>query len=425
MQEEKYLNLLSEELVVALGCTEPAAIALAAATARKYLKGNDIKKIKVHASADVIKNAMNVKIAGTDSCGVNLAAAIGALKGQCENGLKIFKGLDTGTLEKARKMIEAGIVSVDLAETKEKLFIEVIIESHESISKAVVEKTHTNVSYIEADGKILTKSINEESRNNYSFVTIESIWDFIGSVNTDRLEIIKQCIVLNKAIGEEGLKNSYGLQVGKTILKKLGNSILSDNLSTHAMALASAGCDARMAGSPFEVMSNSGSGNQGIASTLPVLAIWERLGLDEEKLIRAVTLSNLVTIYIKLQFGRISALCGATIAAAGASCGITYLMGGGIDEIKAAIQNIAGNLTGMLCDGAKAGCALKISTCTSAAVLSAMMAVDGLSIKPTDGIIESSLEKTIENICALGNEGTLEADKIILSILLNKENIKR
>ncbi len=424
MFEDRYLELLSEELLVALGCTEPAAIALAAATARKYLKGQEIVRISVNASTDVIKNAMNVKIAGTNSCGIGLAAAIGALNKQNQIGLEIFEGLDSITMEKAGELILSGKVSVNTAESKDALFIEVILETINSVSRAVLEKTHTNITLIEADGEIITESINKENRKNTSFITIESIWKFINHIDIKKLGIIKQTIELNKAIGKEGLENAYGLQVGRTIMNKLGNGILPDNIFSYAMALTSAGCDARMAGSPLKVMSNSGSGNQGIASTLPVLAIWEKTGLSEEKLIRAVALSNLITIHIKLQFGRISALCGATIAAAGASCGITYLLGGGITEIKSSIQNIAGNLTGMLCDGAKAGCALKISTCTGAAVLSALMAIDGVSIQPSDGIIENNPEKTISNISTLGNKGALEADKIILSILLKKENAK-
>lgn len=424
MLEERYLKLLSDELIVALGCTEPSAIALAAATARKYMNNNEIHKIKVIASTDIIKNAMNVKIAGTDSCGINLAAAIGAIKGKSEQGLQIFNDIDDDTLNQARELIANGKVSVSLAKTDEKLYIEVILESDGSFSKAVVEKNHTNISLVEVDGRIISQTINGEDKENASFASIESIWDFVNNVDTDKLEIIKQCIELNGAMGYEGLKKAYGLQVGRTIYQKMGKGIIEDSLVNRAMALTSAGCDARMAGSPLKVMSNSGSGNQGMACTLPVLAIWEKKGLSEESLIRAVALSNLITIYIKSRFGRISALCGATIAAAGASCGIAYVLGGGINEIESAIQNIAGNLTGMLCDGAKAGCALKICTCTSAAVLSALMAVDGISVQSTDGIVEDCPEKTIGNICTLANEGMLEADILILSILLGKENKK-
>lgn len=422
MLEEKFLKLLSDELVVALGCTEPSAIALAAATARKYFKGDTLDKISVFASANIIKNAMNVKIAGTDRCGISLAAAIGALKGKSENGLEIFKDLDPDTVSKADELIRGGKVFVDIAKTNETLYIMVVIEGGGNISKAVVEKTHTDVSLVEVDGRLISKTINEESVENTDFTSIESIWDFVESVDIKKLGLIKQAIELNRAIGEEGLKNAYGLQVGRIVLNEIGKGTIEDSFTNRAAALAAAGCDARMAGSLLKVMSNSGSGNQGIVSTLPVLAVWEKLGLSKETLIRAVTLSNLITIHIKLRFGRISALCGATIAAAGASCGIAYLLGGEINEIKAAIQNIAGNLTGMLCDGAKAGCALKVYTCTSAAVLSALMAIRGISIKSTDGIIEDNLENTINNICTLSNKGTSDADAIILSILLNKEN---
>lgn len=409
-------------MVVALGCTEPSAIALAAAVARKYLKGECIDKIKIYASINMIKNAIYVKIAGTDSCGIKLAAAIGALKGKSESGLEIFEDIDTVTLKNARKMIEHGKITVEPSKTNERLYIEAIIESGKSVSKAVVKKTHTNISLIELNGKTIVKTVNKKNKKDTSFINMKSIWNFINNVKPDKLEIIRQSIKLNKAIGQEGLKNSYGLQVGRTVSKKLINGTSLESIANYAIALTSAGCDARMAGSTLKVMSNSGSGNQGIVATLPVLAFWESLELPEEKLLRALTLSHLITIYIKLKFGRISSLCGASIAATGASCGITYLMGGEFTEVEYAIQNTAGNLTGILCDGAKAGCALKIYTCTSAAILSALMAVDGISIQSSNGIIEDNPEMTIDNICKLGNEGTFKADKIILSILLNKKN---
>ena len=261
-----------------------------------------------------------------------------------------------------------------------------------------------------------------DEKENIKFLTLDAIWEFTNLVDVKELDIIKDSIELNMKIGLEGLKNPYGLQVGRTIKENTDSNILSGDISTYAIALTAAGSDARMAGCVMPVMSNSGSGNQGISATLPVVVFAERLKVEREKMIRAVTISHLITIYIKLKFGRLSALCGATISGIGASCGITYLLGGGIKEIKSAIQNMLGNVTGMLCDGAKPGCALKIATCTSAAIQSALIAMHGITIQSSDGIIENDPEQTIENLCRLGNQGTLEADKIILEIMLKKAN---
>lgn len=422
MFEDKFLKLLSDELVIALGCTEPIAIALAAAVARKYAKGDRIDEIKVFASSNIIKNAMAVNIPGTESSGINLSAALGALSEQPEYNLEVLANVNQNIIEKANCMIRQGKVTVELADTDEKLYIEVVVKTDVNSAKAVIENTHTNITRVEVDGKAVSvnsRGAVEEESNDISYLSLEAIWDFVNTIALDKLDLIKQSVELNKAIGEEGLKNSYGLQVGKTIQDNINKGILTNDMTNYAMALTSAGSDARMAGCQLKVMSNSGSGNQGITATLPVVAFWERLGLNEEKLYRACTLSHLITIYIKLKFGRLSALCGASVAATGASCGIVYLLGGGFSEIKSAIQNMSGSVTGMLCDGAKAGCALKVSACTSAAAVSALMAIDGKTIQPTDGIIENNPEKTIENICVLSREG-MQADKIILSIMLNK-----
>lgn len=424
MDQGVFFELLNKELVVALGCTEPIAIALAAATARKYVKGDSVLDLKVSASGNVIKNAMSVNIPGTGSCGINLAAALGSLAKDADKNLEVLNGLTKEDIENAKKMIKGGAVSVVVSDSTKKLYIEVFVRTNLSTARVIIEDNHTNISLIEVDGEIIKSGDSfkaaEESGLDISSVNIDSVWKFSNEVDLDKLGIVKKSIELNRNIGLHGLENSFGLQVGKTIIKQIEKGFISNDVINYAMALTSAGSDARMAGCSLSVMSNSGSGNQGITATLPVLAIWEKLGGTEEKLLRAVTLSHLVTIYIKAKFGRLSALCGATIAATGASCGIVYLMGGDLREVKAAIQNMLGNVTGMLCDGAKAGCALKVSTCTNAAVQSAMLASQGIAVEATDGIIETDPERTIDNLCRLGNQGTLEADKIILDIMLHK-----
>ncbi|MFL0250220.1 serine dehydratase subunit alpha family protein [Clostridium neuense] len=427
MLEKEISVLLRRELVVALGCTEPIAIALAAAAAAKYAntKENNIENIKLLASGNIIKNAMSVNIPGTGSCGIKLATALGVVVSDDEKGLEVLSGLSKEQIEAAKTMIRNGIISADLSDSTKKLYIEVIVHTTKTYARVIIEDSHTNIAFVEVDGKVIkdnrSNNCSSEEDEIGSKLSIDVIYDFVNNFDIDKFDLIKQSITLNRAIGLEGLKNSYGLEVGRTIKNQIDSGIISNDIINYAMALTAAASDARMAGCTLSVMSNSGSGNQGITATLPVVAAWEKLDMPYEKLIRAVALSHLMTIYIKIKFGRLSALCGATVAATGSSCGIVYLYGGDEATIKSTIQNMLGNITGTLCDGAKAGCALKVSTCTNAAMQSAILALRGNTIKSTDGIIENDVEKTIDNVCMLANEGTRQADKIILDIMLNKE----
>ncbi len=420
------MQLLEKELVLALGCTEPVAIAYVAALAKHHSSGGAIKYVEVAASGNVIKNAMAVTIPGTDESGVALAAALGIAAGAHEKKLEVLAGITKEQVAEAKAMISGGLIQVSLADTEKKLYIEVIVHTADSYAKVVLADEHTGIVLIEKDGQILHQEVvakdrADESQGEDAAISLDMVWDFVMKVNADKLELVKQSIELNKLVAMEGLEHTYGLQVGKTLYDGISKGYVSDDLATRAMALAAAGSDARMAGVIMPVMSNSGSGNQGLCATLPVIAVGEKLAVNEETLLRAVTLSHLITIYIKRKFGRLSALCGAAIAGTGSSCGITYLLGGGLNEIKYAIQNMLGNVTGMLCDGAKAGCAMKVSTCVNAAVQSATLALAGRNIQATDGIIEVDVERSIDNLCRLGNQGSLEADKIILDIMINKK----
>jgi L-cysteine desulfidase len=427
MEEKKFLETLNKELVLSLGCTEPIAIAFAAALARKHVEGNTVIKIKLNASRNVIKNAMSVNIPGTDTCGINLAAALGVITQNPEKNLGLLSDLKPEDVEKAKKMVHMNIVSVKLADSSKKLYIEVFIQTEISNSRVVIEDKHNNVVLIEVDGKPLKNeqlnyNIIKEEYNTleHDYLSLDSILEFIQKINIEKLGLIKKSIDLNMKICLEGLKKPYGLGVGRSIKKNMEKGFLGDDISNYAVALTAAGSDARMAGSSLPVMSNSGSGNQGISTTIPVVVFAEYFESCEEELIRAVTLSNLVTIYIKLSLGRLSALCGASISAAGACCGIMYLMGADESKIKLSIQNIIGNLTGMICDGAKAGCALKVATCTNAAIQSAIVTLEGNTLSSSDGIIAETPEKTIENFCLIGNDGMIEADQLILEIMLKK-----
>lgn len=422
-----FLALLLRELVVALGCTEPVAVAYAAALAREHVRGAEVVAVDILASGNVVKNAMAVTIPGTGHCGVDMAAALGVVAGDAAKNLEVLSGIDEDDIRAAEELVGRGAVHVRVADSDRKLYIEVNIRTTDSCAKAVVADEHTRVDRVEVDGRVVTHG--EDGRPQLAangaelaFLSIDSIWEFVQMADLRDLDIVRRSIDLNGAIAAEGLRNPYGLQVGRMIRENVGQGILGDDIVNHATALTAAAADARMAGCPLPVVSNSGSGNQGISATVPVLAVGDRLGATEEKILRAVTLSHLIAIFIKSRFGRLSALCGATVSGTGAACGMTYLLGGGVDAVKMAIQNMLGNVTGMLCDGAKPGCALKVATCTNAAAQSALMAVRGFGIKPTDGIIETSPVHSIDNLCRIGNQGTIEMDKIILDIMLNKQD---
>ena len=256
-----------------------------------------------------------------------------------------------------------------------------------------------------------------------SFLTVRSIWDYctkeLAPLHAP-IAIIRSAVQVNSVISAEGLSKEYGLAIGRNLDLNCRKGLMTRDLTTNSMIAAAAGADARMAGAPVSVVANSGSGNQGITATMPVVAAARWLGIDEPTMLRAVTLSNLIAIRIKSKFGRLSNLCGATVAGTGAACGITYLLGGGYHEICCAIQNMVGNVTGMVCDGAKADCALKISTCVNAACQAAAMGTRGVRVQSTDGIVEENVERTLDNFAILSTHGT--SDSVILDLMLNKDH---
>ncbi|ANC76223.1 hypothetical protein ABE65_005125 [Fictibacillus phosphorivorans] len=425
MINENIYRLLEKELVVALGCTEPVAIALASATAKKYIS-EPVTSISVKASGNVIKNALSVGIPGMNNTGIDFTAALGMIAGDSSKGLQLLEGVTVIEEEEAISFVQSGMVSVATADGPEKLFIEVEVKTSSEKAIVVISGDHTNISFISQNGNVLVDESKPDSspsskKADNPELTIEDLYTFITEVPLHRLDLVKRSVELNSAICKEGLSNDYGLKVGKTLYDQTKKGILSDDLATYSMALSAAGSDARMAGSTMPVMANSGSGNQGIAVTMPVVAAAEKLGVTEEKMLRAVTLSHLLSIHMKSKFGRLSALCGVTVAGASASAAITYLMDDNLVKMKAAIQNTLGNVSGMVCDGAKAGCAMKVATCSSAAVQSAVLASNGLCIPSTNGFIEEDVEKTIENFCRLGAETSSTTDSVLLDMMVNKQ----
>jgi L-cysteine desulfidase len=429
MEKEKVIRILEAELELATGCTEPAAIAFTAATAAAHLKARPITKLVVRASGNIIKNAMAAGIPGTTYTGMEYAAAIGALGGDPLRKLEVINGVGQEVYREAERFVREKRVTIEVAEDVDKLFVDISVEGGGHRARAIISGNHTNVVSIEEEGGqvfVSNSSLNsgavspEEIRD---LLSVRKIYEFVMDLDTekDRLNIIRESISINSAISEEGLKNDYGLKIGKMIREQIGNGIVTDSMITNAVYVTTAGADARMAGAPLSVVANSGSGNQGITATMPVVAVAKWIKCDDDKLIRAVTLSNLIAIYIKSKFGRLSALCGATVAGTGAACGVAFLLGGQLKAVEYSIQNMIGNVTGMLCDGAKADCALKIWTCTNAAMQAALMALKGTRVQSTDGIVDEDVEKSIDNFTRLGNGGSSSMDPYILSMMLNKE----
>ncbi|MFO1446256.1 serine dehydratase subunit alpha family protein [Bacillus sp. Bva_UNVM-123] len=424
MNNNKCRAILEKELVVALGCTEPVAIALAAATAKSQVSG-DILEVTVKASGNIIKNAKSVGIPGMSGKGLDFSAALGVVAGNPERKLEVLEGLTEKDESLAFKLLEEGKVKASQADTPKRLYIEVFVQTDQQNARVVISDNHSNITLIEVDGKAIFHGGCENigiqtAEEDLDKLTLDEIYEWILQVDVKDLGLVKRSIELNRIIGLEGLSGNYGLNVGKTIQENIKKGILSDDLATAAMSLAAAGSDARMAGSTLPVMANTGSGNQGIAVTLPVVAAAEKLQVSEEKMIRAVALSHLVTIHIKSKFGRLSALCGVTAAGMGASAAIVYLLDGSLQQVKAAVQNTIGNVSGMICDGAKAGCAMKVSTCSNVAVQSALLAMSHQEIQSTDGFIHYDVEKSIEAFCTLGNEGTRVTDEWILKLMMEK-----
>ncbi|MBN1988706.1 MAG: serine dehydratase subunit alpha family protein [Bacteroidales bacterium] len=423
----KYLKLLHTEVVPALGCTEPIAVALAVAKARETLSAR-ADRVEVYTSPNIYKNGMGVGIPGTGLTGLLVAAALGAIEGDSTDSLELLKNVNAESVKLANELIAASKVAVSVKSTSHKLFVEAICyDSNGNQGKAIIVDKHSNIVSAERNGSIVWKKPEEpvetvasDNPEEKISLTITEIYSFSQEVPFSRIEFILKSAQMNTVIAQEGLTGNYGLKVGKTLAEYVKKGVLSDDMANYAMSLTAAASDARMAGSTLPVMSNSGSGNQGLTATLPVVAVAERLNASPEKLARALVISHLVAIHIKSYLGRLSALCGCVVASAGAGCGISYLMGGGVPEIESTIKNMIGNVTGMICDGAKVGCALKVSSGVNSAVQSALLALQGICISANDGIIEDDVEKTIQNMCRVGAEGMRETDNLLLQIMTSK-----
>lgn len=425
MDFKRYIEIFNHEVVPALGCTEPIAVALAAATSTKYL-GKEVERAEVFLSGNVMKNGVGVGIPGTGMVGLHIAVAIGITGGDSTKELEVLNGVTKEQIEKAKELVNKNVIKVSVKDKVDKLYIEVTCFSGKNQARTLICGSHTNIVLAEVDGSVVFQKScgafinNDEDSSDESIehhMTVAGIWEFINEIPLKEIEYVLKGAEMNRTIGLEGLTGNYGLRVGKTLRHNIAKGLLCDDFSNWAMALTAAASDARMAGSILSVMSNSGSGNQGIAVSLPILAAAERLHCSKEQLVRALYLGNLIAIHLKEFTARLSALCGVVTAATGAACGLTYLLGGDLSMINSTIKNMIGNISGMICDGAKAGCALKISTAVSAALQSALLAIENIEISEFDGIIEKDIEKTIQNLALIASEGMETTDRVILNIM--------
>lgn len=431
---EALIGLIKQEVVPAIGCTEPMAVALCTARATELL-GCRPEKITAQLSGNILKNAMGVGIPGTGMIGLPIAIALGALIGKSEYQLEVLKDLTPEVLEEGKRYISENRIQIQLKpHCCELLYIEVTCEADGRQQTAIIEGTHTH--FVETGCEVGdTRCENSQadetlcgqdySRTSHlaprtSHLSLRLVYDFATETPVDELRFILQTQEMNMAAAHEALKHNYGHNLGKTIDRPLAKGIFGNSIFSHIIAKTAAACDARMGGAMIPVMSNSGSGNQGICATNPVAVYAQENENTEEELIRALTLSHLTAIYIKQSLGRLSALCGCVVAGIGSSVGITYLMGGDYERVCRSVKNMIANLTGMLCDGAKPSCSLKIASGVSTAVLSALLSMEGKCVSSAEGIVDDCVDRTIHNLTSIGAEAMCQTDHMVLDIMTHK-----
>ena len=412
---QQIIALVHREVVPAIGCTEPMCVALCTAKATEQL-GLQPERITALLSANILKNAMGVGIPGTGMTGLPIAIALGALIGRSEYQLEVLKDLTPESLERGKRFVDEGRIDIQLKRgITEKLYVEVIVESGQHKASAIIAGSHTHfISDVAEIGH------SQQSAEAEIELSLRLVYDFATTAPLDEISFIQETRTYNMNAAREALKGNYGHNLGKTIDRPLSKGIFGNSIFCHIIARTASACDARMGGAMIPVMSNSGSGNQGICATNPVCVYAKENENTEEELIRALMLSHLTAIYIKQSLGTLSALCGCVVASIGSSVGITYLMGGDYSRICASVKNMIANLTGMICDGAKPSCSLKITSGVSTAVLSALLSMEGKCVSSQEGIVDDCVDKSIHNLTAIGANGMGPTDEMVLSIMTSK-----
>ena len=425
---ERILALIHKEVVPAIGCTEPMAVALCTARATEQL-GCKPEKIEALLSANILKNAMGVGIPGTGMTGLPIAIALGALIGKSAYQLEVLRDLTPDALEAGKQYIDQDRIDIQLKKgISEKLYIEIIVTAGEKQATAVVAKGHTNFVWVE-NGRMDEATLQrilpaggtaEVADSDDIALNLKLVYDYATTAPLDEIRFILETRDYNLKAAREALKGNYGHNLGKSIDRPLAKGILGDSIYSRIIARTAAACDARMGGAMIPVMSNSGSGNQGICATNPVCVYAEENENTEEELIRGLMLSHLTAIYIKQSLGKLSALCGCVVASTGSSVGITYLMGGDYARCCAAVKNMVANLTGMICDGAKPSCSLKLTSGVSTAILSALLAMEGKCVTSQEGIVDDDIDRSIHNLTAIGADAMCVTDEMVLGIMTSK-----
>ncbi|WP_064609232.1 L-cysteine desulfidase family protein [Photobacterium sp. J15] len=420
-----FIETVKKEVVPALGCTEPVSVALAASIATTHLKSKPTR-VDAFVSPNLMKNGMGVGVPGTGMVGLPIAAAVGALAGDADAGLEVLKNITPTDVESAKLMIDQKQVSVGVAQVSNILYAKATVSDGENEATVIIADGHTNVVAIEVNGESVfiadPKPVQKEQLpgNIFSEATAQDIYDFALNVPVEDIEFIVQAVELNDALSKEGLTGKYGLKIGVTFQRNVERGLLSGGLLTDVLCRTSAASDARMDGAMKPAMSNSGSGNQGIAATMPVLVVAEHVKADRDTLARALMMSHLMAIYIKSYQNKLSALCGATTASMGAVAAMTWLLGGQFKQVSDAICSMIGDITGIICDGAKTSCAMKVSSSASAAVKAALMALDGIRVTGNEGIVADDVDASIRNMSALANGAMTQTDVQILDIMVHK-----
>ncbi len=423
-ETQAIISLMRREVVPAVGCTEPIAVALCVAKSRELL-GYLPERIDLRLSANILKNAMGVGIPGTGMIGLPIAVALGALIGKSEYQLEVIKDCTPEAVAQGKRYIAEGRIHISLEEEDDdKLYVRACCTGGGHEAEAIIKEHHTHFVFLRRDQDVMmdhrqTRAAAEEQQENIA-LTLRKVYDFAVSTDLDKIRFILDAKRLNERAAADGLRENFGHQLGKTLCSPLGKGIMGESIFSKILSVTSCACDARMAGAMIPVMSNSGSGNQGICTTMPVVVFAEENHNTEEELIRALTLSNLTAIYIKQSLGSLSALCGCVVASTGSSTGITYLMGGDYEQVSYAVKNMIANLTGMICDGAKPSCALKLTTGVGTAVMSAMLAIQHKHVTSAEGIIDDDVDRSIHNLTAIGSTGMDITDRYVLDIMTHK-----
>lgn len=423
--EECILTTVKQEVVPALGCTEPISLALASAIARQYL-GQLPDRIEAKVSPNLMKNGMGVTVPGTGTQGLSMAAAIGAIGGDPKGGLEVLKQITPEQVEQAKAMLNADKVSVSIFETEHILYSEAALFAETESVRVRIAAHHTNVIYIEKNEQtIFSKPCAVETGNLneiFTALSAKDIFDFSMTVATEKIAFINDAAKLNCALSQEGLRTDYGLHIGRTLQKQIGKGLLSDDLLNRIVIETTAASDARMGGANLPAMSNSGSGNQGITATLPVIVVARHIKATEEQQTRALFLAHLMAIYIHSKLPKLSALCAVTTAAMGSCAGVAWLLTHKFEPISMAISSMIGDISGIICDGAANSCAMKVSTSVTSAYKSVLMALDDMQVTGDEGIVEHNIDRSINNLCNIASRSMQYTDRQVIEIMVSKPN---